>query len=984
VTPEQWGKVKDVLAIALDLAPVERANYLHHSCEGNDPLRRQVVRLLEREHAAGSNFLRQTALLEAATAVLPEPDNPWIGRRVGTYQIVEQIGVGGMGEVYRSFRADDQYRKEVALKVVRAGQDSQFVVARFRNERQVLASLDHPNIARLFDGGTTPEGLPYLVMELIDGQPLGKYCDQRQLSVSDRLRLFLQVCGAVQYAHQRLIIHRDIKPSNILVTADGTPKLLDFGIAKVLDSDLQWEVSRTLTAFRPLTPEYASPEQINGGEVTTASDVYSLGVILYNLLVGFGPYPVARDSKEFSSVICHLDPEKPSTTVSRARATNHPEQIDIEQIAIRRGSTPQKLQKQLNGDLDNIVLMALRKDPSRRYASAERFAEDIRCHLENLPVIARTDTVRYRTAKFIVRHKTGVAATLTIAALLIVSMVGISWEAHVARVQRVRAERRFQDIRELAKSLIFDVHDSIRDVPGTTNARRLIVAKALHYLAGLEPEARDDPALQRELAGGYKRIGDVQGNDYFTNLGDTDSALNSYKKAFSIRHAVWAQTGSIDDAIALAESLRLVSENQLFAGDLSAGLKNSRQAVELLEPIAERHPKDDKVLLELMVDYESVANILGGENSLSSLGDNSAALVIRHKQVEAAERLLRLKPDDDSVQGNYAIALTTWGDQLWQDGQIAAPLEQYLRAQSIFQAGSVHSRKAARMRYLLDLVYERLVLVHLAKTRVPVARKAARSALDISMQLSAADPRDIQAGVVVAEDEALVANVESRMGENQRATSRISKAMALVRRMAELSPQDIETQGSEAGIYTTAGDIARRVGDFARAWKFYQTATAILSKIFSDNPANAGASERLAATYNSIGNTQLRRHNFAAARIAFRQALALAEPIASSDHSNAQAFYTTADAYAGLGEVESSSASNPRQTRISQRKHWDQALSSYRRSLQFSARIKEPGFVSPDGFDCVSRESVTRRLAEIMTITKSSSAALRPWEEARP
>jgi len=970
VTPEQWEKVKDVLAATLDLAPTERAGYLDRRCNGDDQLRGEVVRLLEREHAAGSNFLRQTALAQAATAVLPEQDNPWIGRRVGAYQIVEQIGVGGMGEVYRAFRADDQFHKEVALKVVRAGQDSQFVVARFRNERQVLASLDHPNIARLLDGGTTQEGVPYLVMELVEGQPLGEYCDERQLSISERLNLFLQVCGAVQYAHQRLIIHRDIKPSNILLTPDGTPKLLDFGIAKVLDSDLQWEASQTLTAFRPLTPEYASPEQINGEAVTTASDVYSLGVVLYDLLAGRGPYPAARYSKELANVICRLDPDKPSTIVSRVRITNGATPVDVAQIARARNSTPQKLRKQLSGDLDNIVLMALRKEPSRRYASAEGFGEDIRRHLQNLPVIARTDTVRYRAAKFAFRHKTGMAAATVIAVLLIVSMVGISWEAHLARVQRLRAERRFQDVRELANSLIFDVHDSLQGVPGTTNARRLIVDKAVHYLDSLEQEARDDSALQRELAEAYKRIGDVQGNDFSTNLGETENALNSYKKSLSIRQAVWTKSGSVEDALAMAESLRLVSQNQLFAGDLSAGLENSRKAVELMEPMEEHHPKDAKVLLELMGDYQSAANILGGENSLSNLGDNAAALLFRHKQVEAAERLLSLKPDDDSMQGNFAIALCTLGDQLWQDGQIKAPLEQYLKAQSIFQVLAVHSRKTARARYLLDQVYERLVTVYLAKAELPAARKAARSGLQISMQLSAADPRDVQAGTTLADDDTLLADIESRMGKNHQATSRINKALVLVRRMAELSPQDMETKGSQAGTYTTAGDISCRVGDFPLALKFYQTATAILSKIFSDNSSNAGAREHLAATYNSVGNAQLRLHNPTAALIAFHKALALSEPITASAHSTVQALYTTADAYAGLGEVEADLASNPRQAKASQWKHWKEALSWYRRSLQFSSRIKEPGFVSPDGFDCIRRESVTRRLTEIETITK--------------
>jgi serine/threonine protein kinase len=318
MTPERWDKIKNLLATALEVGDADRVTYLDQHCAGDDLLRRDIEVLLRRERDVDSKFLGATALAEVAAAVLPEEDNPWVGRRVGAYQIVEQIGAGGMGEVYRAFRADDQYRKEVALKVIRAGQDSGSVVTRFKNERQILASLEHPNIARLLDGGTTEAVTPYLVMELIEGQPIGEYCDEHKLSITDRLKLFIEVCGAVQYAHQRLIIHRDIKPSNILVTSDGTPKLLDFGIAKLLGSDLQSQQNDTLTAFRVLTPGYASPEQIRGESMTTASDVYSLGVVLYELLTGRSPYrATVRNPQDLTSAICEGELDKPSGSVSR-------------------------------------------------------------------------------------------------------------------------------------------------------------------------------------------------------------------------------------------------------------------------------------------------------------------------------------------------------------------------------------------------------------------------------------------------------------------------------------------------------------------------------------------------------------------------------------------------------------------------------------------------------------------------------------------
>lgn len=389
MTPERWQQIKNVLAEALEELPANRPAYLDRSCAGDKDLRCEVELCLEHERELSPRFLNETAVPRAAANAMTAGSLPWVGRRIGAYKTIELIGIGGMGEVYRAFRADDQYRKDVALKVVRAGQDSKVILARFRNERQILASLEHPNIARLLDGGTTEEGAPYLVMELIEGQPIEQYCDSRKFSVSDRLALFTQVCAAVQYAHQRLIIHRDIKPSNILVTSEGVPKLLDFGIAKVLGSDLQSQSTETLTAFRALTPGYASPEQIRGEPVTTASDVYSLGVVLYELLTGRSPYAATTGApQELLRQICDLEPERPSAATEKRSRDANAAQLTVEDVSAARNTSPLKLRKQLKGDLDNIVLMALRKEPFRRYVSVEQFADDIRRNLATLPVVA--------------------------------------------------------------------------------------------------------------------------------------------------------------------------------------------------------------------------------------------------------------------------------------------------------------------------------------------------------------------------------------------------------------------------------------------------------------------------------------------------------------------------------------------------------------------------------------------------------------------
>lgn len=448
MNPHNWDRAKELFEAALELDPSLRASFLAENCH-EESLQQEVEKLLMNFQAAGS-FLDDPAMSsgvsksiglaeiqmqevagadqpsgqDPSTAKSAEVEDPMVGRRLGVYKLVRRVGKGGMAAVFQALRADDEYRKEVAVKLLLPGLDSQDVMNRFRNERQTLAGLEHPNIVRLLDGGSAPEGSPFLVMEYVEGSPIDEYCDRHRLSVDERLRLFGEVCDAVQFAHEKLVIHRDLKPSNILVMADGTPKLLDFGIAKVLNperSTYGWLT--TQTGLRCMTPAYASPEQTQGKSVGPQTDVYSLGVVLYELLTGRRPYRLVQNSPaEIERAICEQEPETPSTAIGRVETDTSPDGKTITKtpkiVSLTREGQPDKLRRRLRGDLDNIVLKALQKEPQQRYGSVAEFSQDIGYHLQHQPIRARPSTFSYRVSKFVRRHKTEVIATFAVLAVV--------------------------------------------------------------------------------------------------------------------------------------------------------------------------------------------------------------------------------------------------------------------------------------------------------------------------------------------------------------------------------------------------------------------------------------------------------------------------------------------------------------------------------------------------------------------------------------
>ena len=748
MTPERWQQVKKILDGALLIAPAQRPAFLDQACDGDPSLRQEVESFLTSDSDGEEGFLEKPW----GGAGMAEDDTPsWVGRRIGPYEVIEMIGEGGMGSVYRAARADEQYKKQVAIKVVKRGLDTPFALARFRAERQILANLEHPNIARLLDGGTTDAGLPYVVMELVDGLPIDEYCESHKLSIEDRLRLFRTVCLAVQYAHQHLVVHRDLKPGNILVTAEGIPKLLDFGIAKILDPEsFPGGAEATMSLARMLTPEYASPEQVRGETISTASDVYSLGVVLFVLLTGCHPFQFDNRSPDaIARVICDTEPPKPSTAVRRtakAAAGTDAQPATRRKLITEMVDSPEKLSKRLQGDLDNIVLMALRKDPPRRYASAEQLAEDIRRYLENLPVMARKDTAGYRVSKFAIRHKAGSAAGAATAMLLLAALFVTLHEARVARLQaqianhqaqiareqRTRAEKRFNDVRKLANSLMFEIHDSIRDLPGATKARELLVKRALEYLDSLSQES-GDPALQRELAAAYERIGDVQGYTGAANLSDFAGASASYAKALAIRESLAAANPSdVNLRIELVREYFNVAAVLENSGDFDGELRMLQRAQSLVSSLSGKNDRQQQFNMAGIYFYSARA--------LEKVGDFQGALE-NYRQAAATLEPLVAEPQVGAIPRAYVAAhYMGMARVLARLGRTDEAVASAAKARAMLLKLSAVDPTNATLREDLGESYDASAEVLATKGELEGALRFNRQALEIYKQLVSADP----------------------------------------------------------------------------------------------------------------------------------------------------------------------------------------------------------------------------------------------------
>jgi len=936
VTPERWQLIKDVFERTLAIPAPERDAYLTSACGADAELRREVDSLMASHEVAASGFL-DSPWTPPATPLTPGAGAAiGTGSRVGPYLLRERLGRGGMGDVFAAVRADGQYEQRVAVKVIRTGLSSPEVLERFRAERQILAGLDHPNIARLLDGGTTDASDPYFVMELVDGAPIDAFCRDHQSSVRGRLTLFLQVCSAVQSAHQRLVIHRDLKPGNILVTRDGVPKLLDFGIAKMLDP-----LGNTReTTLRPLTLEYASPEQVRGEPVSTASDVYALGVVLYQLLTGRLPYAPEGD-----------------TSAALAEAIRH--------------SDPSAVPRELRGDVEVILLKALRKEPDKRYASVEQFADDIRRHLNGLPVSARTGTWSYTAGKFVRRHRAGVAAAALVLVTLVAGIVVTAREARIAEANRRRADARFNDVRKLANSLIFEVHDSIQSIPGTMGARKLILQRSLEYLDGLAKESANEPDLMRELASGYDRIGSLQASGYRMQLGDTKAAAASLQKSISLREAL-ARAHPLEsrDQIELAGAYKSYGEYQSGSlGNARLGFEYEQRALAILDRESPKAP-DDPRLLDLTRDCLTTLGMMQVGNGLSSavgtpaqgIADLERARTVLSKETARSPENVALKEREGSLESIIAQGLMFTGDR-----QAAiVHLENGIR---ILEPVADRSNNATAA-YNLSTDFERIGDALLIEGRPADALRRYAESLRRVSALTAADPANESARQLKVAVLTLMGRALTEVGRGDEGIRTIRGALVMI----EASPDIPDTRAREALARGWLGGALERQGKLHEAFQQYTVTKERLGGLLAkgvDNPRVQGfyavACDRLGAVLVAMGDLDggVREYEEAARRLV---------PLVKAYPPAQELAYALADTYTREGMAASILAEKARAA-ADRASDWRAARDAFQRSLDVWKGIEHPARMSGIGFEVTVPADVARKLAQCERTLKTRGSA---------
>jgi eukaryotic-like serine/threonine-protein kinase len=876
----KWPEVKKHFNLIVELPPEEHNEAL--SAIGDPEIRAEVEKLVKADIEAKT----LPNILGADTA------QPRGFEQIGKYRIVRELGYGGMGTVFLAVR--DDLQKQFAVKVIKHEFSSSDMLRRFQNETEILARLEHPNIASLIDGDKTVSGLPYFVMEYVEGDDLITYCSSRSVSLEDRLKLFRKICSAVAYAHGKLIVHRDLKPSNILVTAEGEPKLLDFGISKLL-TDEPLDGKGTATVLGMMTPNYASPEQFRGESVSTATDVYSLGVILFELLTGELPYEVSnRRLDEVARAVCESEPTKPSSIVAGPRSTGEKATRDNRDGITARRTNP----RLLRGDLDNIILKCLRKEPERRYASVEQFSADILRHLEGMPVTARPDTFGYRTSKFLGRNKIAVVSAGLITLALIGGVIGTSWQAVRAQREKKLAEQRYGQVRQLANNILFKYYDEVEKLENSTKVREMLVADSLTYLDSLASDENADDALKSEIARAYIRIGKVQGRAYFANLGDTAGAVENFRKGISMLEPLAAKSDDPklqSDLINAYSDFSVTLNRQGNAEESGAVL---RKAISLNEGLLEKKPGDVALSLRLGTSYVFLGDSLPvgrGE------GDNIPAF---RRSIEAVDAVLAVDP-------NHLRAINI----------SAASADRIVTNLLLLAKDAEEDNDAA-------------LASNIRREAEPMAKRNIESA----GKLLALEPNNVLNQVILDAANFNYGTVLFDSGDNAGAAAYQAPAVEKFKRSVEADVNNLEQKQLYAGVRVGLATTYFRSGKVAEAEPLFQGAIKDFDELVAHDAANFEYAQKRREANYVYADELLLKGNIEKARAFYEKGFAEIEK-AALDKNAAFAESLRAYYFEKLGNCDLALAEKPGISPARRRELVQSGAASHQKALQIWKRV---------------------------------------------
>ena len=841
---QRWQQIYELFLAARKRSAQARSAFLDDACSATPDLRADVESLLVASEETPDDFLEAGDAGPAAALLGSLVGTVGQGDLIGPYRVVRELGRGGMGVVYLAERADGQFEQQVALKLIKRGMDSDAILSRFLHERQILARLQHPNVARLLDGGVTDGGQPFFAMEYVEGLPLTDYCDRGQLDIEARLRLFQAAARAVQYAHANLVVHRDLKPSNILVTKGGELKLLDFGIAKLLDDDGDvGPATLTRAGLRAMTPEYAAPEQILGEPVTTATDVYALGVVLYELLSGHRPFPSKAGAPEtLARLVAGVAPERPSSRVGRAEQRRHTdgsrETITPEAVSLARATQPRRLRRRLSGDLDTVVLKALRQESSRRYASVEALLEDIEHHLAGLPVKARGDRFPYRAWTFVRRHAVGVAFATILVVLTIAAAVAMALQ----QAETARQASRAEEVKNFVLSL-FAVSDPRKAPSGDAITARELLERGV---ARIDEELREQPEIQAEM---LAVIGDI-----YSELGRYDQARPLLERALAVRREV---LGS--DHIDVASTLDLLATLLLEQGDFAAAEPLSREAL----AIRRRQLGSDHL------DTSISTNNLG--ILMRRMGNYAEAeSLYRESLAVKRKRLGEEHPDTLSSLNNLAVLLHTKGD--------------YNGAESLHRNVLTIRRRALGEHPQVALSLNNLGWILRDKGDYAAAEPYYRESVAMWRKLLGDEHPNLALALMN------LGRVLRDQGDHDAAEPLVRRALAMNRKLLGSEHQRVALALNNLGL------VLRDQGSYAEAEAAHREALAISQRLVGvEHPTIASALHNLGLALQAQGD-------YASAEPYHRQALAMQRKLLGEEHPYvASSLVALAQALVSLG-----------------------------------------------------------------------------------